>query len=167
VPYHPDPWQELFSALPSWSAVMYIRTALLRRRLAECGQDVVFAQGALLRYPENISIGSTVFLNRGTTVTARAPVSIGSNVLIGPGVVIDSGDHVFQDPGKPINSQGYFRAPIIVESDIWIGAHAVILRGVTLGQGCVVAAGAVVTKTVPPFTIVGGVPAKEIGRRSS
>jgi acetyltransferase-like isoleucine patch superfamily enzyme len=165
VTYHPDPWQELFSALPSWPGVVRTRTYLLRRRLAECGRDVVLAQGVMLRYPEKISFGNTVFLNRGTTITARAPITIGSDVLIGPGVVIDSGDHVFRDPAKPINSQGYARQPIIIGSDIWIGAHAIILKGVTLGQGCVVAAGAVVTKSVAPFTVVGGVPARVISGR--
>jgi acetyltransferase-like isoleucine patch superfamily enzyme len=121
----------------------------------------------MLRNPEKISIGSTVFINRDALITARAPITIGDNVLIGPRVVIDSGDHGHRDPTRPINTPGYVRMPILIESDIWIGANAVILKGVTLGQGCVVAAGSVVTKDVGPFTVVGGVPARQIGLRTN
>lgn len=144
--------------------MLHLRTVYLKRRLVSCGQNVVVAQGAILRYPENLSVGSNVFINRGTSITARAPISIGDDVLIGPYVIIDSGDHDYQDATKSINTQGYLKTPIKIESDIWIGANAVILRGVTLGHGCVVAAGAVVNKSVTPFTVVGGVLARKIGR---
>ncbi len=166
MPYHPDPWQELISGLPSWRWALWLRTRHLRRRLAHCGQNVVLSQGVLLRYPERLSIGDTVFINRGTTITARAPITIGSDVLIGPQVVIDSGNHGHADPTRPIRSQGYLRAPITIESDVWIGAGAIVLPGVTLGHGCIVAAGAVVTKDVPPLVIVAGVPARVARHRA-
>ena len=164
--YHADPWQEFLASLPSWRPILRLRTAILHRRLASCGVHLVIAQGSILRYPERISIGSTVFINRRTTITARAPINIGSDVLIGPNVVIDSGDHQISDPTECINSQGYRRAPITIGSDVWIGAGAIVLRGVNIGHGAVVAAGAVVTRDVESYTIVGGNPARRMGCRT-
>jgi acetyltransferase-like isoleucine patch superfamily enzyme len=163
--YRPDPWQEFWATLPSWPLVLRLRTATLRRRLAHCGSDVVLAQGAILRYPERITIGSRVFINRGTTITARAPIHIGDDVLIGPHVVIDSGNHNFSDTQRLINSQGYNRAPITIGSDVWIGAKAMILPGTTLGVGSVIAASAVVTRDIPPTAVAAGVPARVIRYR--
>jgi len=75
-------------------------------------------------------------------------------------------NHVFDDPSRPMVDQGIVAAGITVEDDVWIGAGAVITDGVRIGRGAVVAAGAVVTSDVPPYTVVGGVPArvlKQIG----
>ena len=102
---------------------------------------------------------------------AGAPIHIGDHVMFGPRVTVITGDHRMDYVGKylidvrgvdklPENDQ-----PVIFEGDNWIGANATILKGVTVGEGAVVAAGAVVTKNVAPYTIVGGVPAKYIGDR--
>jgi len=74
-------------------------------------------------------------------------------------VVINSGDHNYSDLIQPIGSQGHRVGPIIIGSDVWLGAHCVILRDVKVGDGAVVAAGAVVIDDVPPHTLVAGVPA--------
>lgn len=92
-------------------------------------------------------------------------------VVVGPGLTIIAGDHNFTEVGKFICDQHYKRPEddqdIIIESDVWIGCNVTILKGVTIGRGSVVAAGAVVTKSCPPYSIIGGVPAKVIKQRFS
>ncbi|MCA9936785.1 MAG: hypothetical protein KC415_22775 [Anaerolineales bacterium] len=73
--------------------------------------------------------------------------------------------HGFADVQRPISEQGYTNAPIVIEDDVWIGFQAVILPGVTVGKGSIIGAGAVVTKDVPPYSIMGGVPARLIRQR--
>jgi acetyltransferase-like isoleucine patch superfamily enzyme len=117
------------------------------------------SQGAIFEFPERIDLGDRVFVNRGTLITARTDIHIGDDVLIGPYVVINSGDHNYSDLVQPIGSQGHNVGPIIIGNDVWLGAHCVILRDVKVGDGAVVAAGAVVIDDVPPRTLVAGVPA--------
>lgn len=106
------------------------------------------------------SIGNGVFINRNVTLVCRLSVSIGDNVLIGPGVSIFDHDHDFgsEDPGAQ-----FICAPIEIGAGSWIGAGAVILKGVSIGEGSVVGANAVVTRSVAPNTVVGGVPARPLG----
>ena len=87
------------------------------------------------------------------------------NVLIGPNCIIWSQNHRYQSLEIEIRSQGYEYRPVSIEDDVWIAASCVILPGVTLGKGSIVAAGAVVTKPLPPGVIAAGVPARVIGRR--
>ena len=93
-------------------------------------------------------------------------VEMGKYVLIGPGLVITGGDHRFDRPGVAMVFSGRAEPePCVLEDDVWIGARVTILKGVRVGRGSIVAAGAVVTKDVPPYSIVGGVPAKVIRQR--
>ena len=94
--------------------------------------------------------------------TIIGPVTIGHHVNLAQGITVTALNHVFSDTGKRIDEQGITTAPVVIEDDIWIGANAVILPGVKIGNHSVVAAGAVVTKDVPPHTLVAGVPAKVI-----
>ena len=94
--------------------------------------------------------------------TIIGPVTIGSHVNLAQGITVTALNHNFKDPDKRIDEQGVSTAPVIIKDDIWIGANAVILPGVTIGNHSVVAAGAVVTKNVPPHSLVAGVPAKII-----
>ena len=112
-----------------------------------------------------IYIGSYCSLNRGTMIWGAGGVKVGNKVRIGPRVNIASNNHIFKDPIQPIMDQGVECQPVIIEDDVWIGMSATILPGVTIGKGSVIGAGAVVTKNVKTYTIVAGVPAKEIGRR--
>ena len=92
--------------------------------------------------------------------TIIGPVSIGNHVNLAQGITVTALNHNFEDTEKRIDVQGVSTTPVTIEDDVWIGANAVILPGVHIGNHCVVAAGAVVTKDVPPHSLVGGVPAK-------
>jgi acetyltransferase-like isoleucine patch superfamily enzyme len=107
------------------------------------------------------SIGSHTTINRRCYLDGRGGLRIGNNVSISPEVYLLSLTHDFQDPEFPSVPK-----EVVIEDYVWIGARAMLLPGVKLSQGCVVGAGAVVTKDVPPYTIVAGVPANKIGERS-
>ena len=94
--------------------------------------------------------------------TIIGPVEIGSHVNLAQGITVTALNHNFDDTQKRIDEQGVSTNPVTIEDDVWVGANAVILPGVTIGNHCVVAAGAVVTKDVPPHSLVAGVPAKVI-----
>ena len=94
--------------------------------------------------------------------TVIGPVTIGNHVNLAQGITVTALNHNFEDKELRIDEQGVSTNPVIIGDDIWIGANAVILPGVTIGNHSVVAAGAVVTKDVPPHTLVAGVPAKII-----
>jgi len=94
--------------------------------------------------------------------TIIGPVTIGNHVNLAQGITVTALNHNFEDSDKRIDEQGVSTKPVTIGNDIWIGANAVILPGVTIGDHSVVAAGAVVTKDVPPHSLVAGVPAKII-----
>ena len=94
--------------------------------------------------------------------TIIGPVKIGNNVNLAQGITVTALNHNFSDSNKRIDEQGVSTNPVTIEDDVWIGANAVVLPGVKIGNHCVVAAGAVVTKDVPPHSLVAGVPAKVI-----
>ena len=92
--------------------------------------------------------------------TIIGPVLIGNHVNLAQGITVTALNHIFENSEKRIDEQGVSTSAVVIEDDIWIGANAVILPGVTIGHHSVVAAGAVVTKDVPPHSLVAGVPAK-------
>ena len=94
--------------------------------------------------------------------TIIGPITIGSHVNLAQGITITALNHNFDDSEKRIDQQGVTTKEVVLEDDIWVGANAVILPGVTIGKHAVVAAGAIVTKDVPPHSLVAGVPAKVI-----
>ncbi len=113
----------------------------------------------------NNAVGDVMIGNHtriGLHNTIIGPVEIGSHVNLAQGITVTALNHNFDDTEKRIDEQGVSTNPVTIEDDVWIGANAVILPGVTIGNHCVVAAGAVVTKDVPPHSLVAGVPAKVI-----
>ena len=159
--------QEKLSIKSSVGLDIKIRNLFYERTLLVCGKKIYVHPNVSFSYPQNIEIGYNLFLNRGTFITAPIKISIGDNVLIGPYVVITSGSHHFEDANTIIRNQGHKLLPITIEDDVWIGSHAIILPGVIIGKGAVVAANAVVKKSVEPYTVVAGIPAKEIRRRGN
>ena len=98
----------------------------------------------------------------GIHCTVIGPVCIGNNVNLAQGITVTALNHNFKDTTKRIDEQGISTKPVVISDDVWIGANAVILPGVTIGRHVVVAAGAVVTKDVPDYSLVAGIPAKVI-----
>ena len=113
----------------------------------------------------NNAVGDVIigdYTRIGLHNTIIGPVTIGSHVNLAQGITITALNHNFDNPNKRIDEQRVNTTPVNVGNDIWIGANAVVLPGVTIGNHSVVAAGAVVTKDVPPHSLVAGVPAKVI-----
>ncbi len=128
------------------------------------GRNVKFQVRDIFTY-HNISIGNDVYIGPGAVfLAADAPLTIGNKVLFGPNVSVITGDHPIDLRGKFIfdiheKSPGE-DLPVFISDDVWIGAGATVLKGVEIGRGAVIAAGAVVNKNVPPYAIAGGIPAK-------
>lgn len=132
------------------------------RKLFEIGEESVILRNVTIRNPRNISIGRRVNINQGSMLDSRGgEIIIGDFVDIAPEVNIWTLQHDPQDPD--FGTKG---GPVIIGDYVWMGNRAVILPGVKIGKGAVVATGAVVTKSIPAWTIVGGVPAKKIGERN-
>ena len=122
--------------------------------------------GAYIDHSMNIHAGRSLAINTGVFISARAPLTFGNGVLVGPNVVMVTSNHRYDRTDRPISEQGHELAPITIGDDCWIGANAVILGGVKVAEGTIVSAGAVVTRDTEPYSIVAGAPAGKIGDRS-
>lgn len=107
-----------------------------------------------------VRIGNNSLIGLGNVIIG--PVTIGNNVILAQNIVASGLNHNYTDIAQPIHQQGVSVAPIVIEDDCWIGANTVITAGVTIGKHCVVAAGAVVTKNIPPYSVAVGNPARVI-----
>src|SRR5690606_9978133 len=125
--------------------------------------NVVIHENVFIRAKFTVTIGDNTTLNRNSCILDN--VIIGKNVSIAPNVVIVGSNHIFKDPEVLIKLQGSESKGIVIEDDVWIAANVTILDGVSIGQGSIIAAGSVVNKDVPPYTLVGGIPAKLIKER--
>ena len=136
----------------------------LRRFFLPCrmGSNSKIWNGVHIDKPSNLSIGNNVSINRGSLIHAGGGVEIGDDTLIGPGVVIYSQNHNFGDSNRLIREQGYSLKKVVIGENVWIACRAIILPGVTVGAGAVVAAGSVVSKDVAANTLVAGVPAEVV-----
>lgn len=114
---------------------------------------------------EGLIVGNNSNIGSYAYIGCSGFVEIGNNVMISPRVSIYSENHVFSDNDIPMKEQGVHREFVKIEDDCWIAANSIILSGVTIGKGSVVSAGSVVTKDVPQYSVVGGVPAKVIKLR--
>lgn len=143
-----------------------------KRRMLHCGEDVCFSPSDSVFSYESMHVGNHVSIGyHADFVATRSKIVIGDHVVFGPYVSIRGGDHRFDIPGRYIDSikdeekLPQNDADVVFEGDNWIGMNTTILKGVTLGFGSVIAAGSVVTKSIPPYTIAGGVPAKVLKMR--
>ena len=112
-----------------------------------------------------VAIGRHSWIGPFCLIYGNGDVSIGDNVLVAGHSSINTVSHHFERCDIPINDQGIYCEPVCIEDDVWIGMNAVILQGITIGRGAIVGAGAVVTRDVPPWSIVTGVPARVIRQR--
>lgn len=143
-----------------------IRMRLLRSHFKSCGTNVRFDPDGSYSY-STISLGCDVFIGyRPLLAAAESSIRIGSKVMLGPYVSIIGGDHNTSEVGTAMIDVKKKRkkddADVVIEDDVWIGAHAIILKGVTVGRGAIVGAGAVVKKDVPPYAVAVGSPAKVV-----
>ncbi len=145
--------------------ISYLPTHMLRNILLHVFglkiKNTILYSNFHIRKPSNITIGKGTVLGHGITLDGRRGITIGKNVNTSTDVMIWTLQHDYNNP-----TFGTKGGPVIIEDYVWISARAIILPDITIGKGAVVAAGAVVTKDVEPFTIVGGVPAKIIGKRN-
>jgi len=118
-------------------------------------------------YGGNIDIGNNISINPFSVIYGHGNVKIGNNVMIATHTVIIPANHIFDDIETPIYLQGETTKGIIIEDDVWIATGCRILDGVTIGKGSVIGAGSVVTKSVPEYSVVAGVPAKVLRKRGS
>ncbi len=152
--------------LPSFEPVKRVRGWHYSALLERAGDNLRVDTGVRIYNPGLVSIGDHCYLGAGVRLYAwNERITIGSHVLVSADVLMITRNHNYADLAVPMARQGYTDAPITIEDDVWIGFRAIILAGVTIGRGSIVAANAVVTKDVEPFGIVGGVPAHLIGRR--
>ena len=141
--------------------------------MKHCGKNVYFRPlSSDIKGLENLSIGNNTSIPKGSPFyCTKAPLVIGNKVIFGPKPTIITGDHridiigkfiidVTDDEKLPEND-----APVIIEDDVWCGANVIILKGVTISHGSVVAAGSVVTQSFPPYSIIGGCPARLLKMR--
>ncbi len=105
-----------------------------------------------------VFIGDRVRIGLGNTIIG--PVTIGNDIMFAQNIVLSGLNHGYEDISQPISEQAVTTSPITIEDEVWIGANSIIVAGVTVGKHSVVAGGSVVTRDVPPYSIVGGNPAK-------
>ena len=178
-------WLAAFAWIPT-PVGLALRLFAWRWLFKSCG-SARFGTGLSLAGCRNMRIGNGVRMGRGCFVTASdgelvlhdcvalspnvhvgadaGRIEIGAHTAVGPGTVIRAANHCIARQDVPIMHQGHVPGQIVIEEDVWIGANCVITPDVRIGRGAVVGAGAVVTRNVAPFSIVGGVPAKLIGMR--
>ena len=170
--------EELAVAALAWIPTtigMGARLLLWRPLFKKCGK-VRFGTGLAIQGCNAMSLADGVRVGRGCQLYAEGGtletvdasgglIRIGKQVAVGPGTVLRAANHCFDSLEKPIMLQGHLYGEIVIEDDVWIAANCTITPGTRIGHGAVVGAGAVVTRDVEPYAIVGGVPARPIGSR--
>jgi len=131
----------------------------------KAGKKIVIFPGCMLHWLENCEFGEDVSIHDFTYIDAIGGIKIGNKVRIAHNCSLISGQHKYDEYNKTILDSSYECAPIYICDDVWLGTGVVVLPGVTIGKGSVVAANAVVNKNVEPYSVVGGVPAKLIKKR--
>lgn len=152
--------------MPGWKFGYAFRSVLLKQIAVSVGHSIIVKHNAQIGAGVGLKIGDRSQLGHNCRIGNY--VTIGCDVVMGPDVVIMTSAHAFEDPNTPINLQGALPIrPVNIEDDVWIGTRVIIMPGVVVGRGAVIGAGSVITKAVPPYAIVAGVPAKIIRYRGN
>ncbi len=144
-----------------WIIPKKIRAFSCKMLFKKCGRNVDV--GRFCKLNPNIEIGNNSGIGDRSELIGH--IIMGDDVMIGPQVMVIAKNHKYDRVDIPMNKQGEVSKGVVIENNVWIGARAIILDGVTIANGSVIGAGAVVTKDVPKGAIVGGVPAKVIKMR--
>ena len=140
----------------------WLRGLFAKAIAAECGKKVNIEHGA--HFTPGLRIGDRSGV--GINCEINGPVTIGKDVMMGPEVVVYTSGHKFDDTDIPMMDQGFTETlPVEIGDDVWIGRRVIIMPGVKIGNGCVIGAGAVVTKDIPDYSVAAGVPASVIKSR--
>lgn len=149
-----------------------VYSPVFKKRMGSCGKNVYFSPLDSTFYYENLYVGNNVYIgDHADFVSTRSKIIINDHVMFGPHVSIRGGDHRsdivgrYIDEVKDIDKLPQNDKDVIFEGDNWIGMNSTILKGVTISRGSIVAAGSVVVKSTPPYSIVGGVPARVLKMR--
>lgn len=154
-------WIELHSRKIHKSAILSARRHIQIERGAQIAEYVIIRATS-----SGIKIGSGSQLNPFTVIYGGEGVEIGKNVMIGPHCMLAAGSHDFTQVDIPMRWASHpSKGPIVIEDDVWLGSHVIVTDGITIGTGAVVGAGAVVTKSIPPYGIAMGMPARIVGFR--
>jgi acetyltransferase-like isoleucine patch superfamily enzyme len=130
------------------------------------GRWVHLGDGTSLRCHEGtLRVGDKVVFGRNNVVNAYLDISIGATSIIADMVYVTDFDHVFTDIERPIKDQGIVKSPVRIGADVWLANKVSVVRGTVIGDGCVVAANAVVTRDLPPYSVAAGVPARVVRNR--
>lgn len=145
-----------------WMPCHPLRRCICRIFMKRFGKGSAIYRNVDIRTPKNITIGDFTIINKHCIIDGRGGLVIGNNVDIAQDVSIWTEQHDY-------NSDDYISVckPVIIEDYVWIASKAIILPGVKIGEGAVVACGSIVTKNIDPFTVVAGIPAKTIARRKA
>ena len=138
------------------------REEMLRRLLGKTGKNFLIEQPFLCDYGYNIGIGENFYANVNCVILDEAAVTFGDNVFIGPNCAFYTAAHPLDTGDRRLGLE--FARPISVGSDVWIGGNVVVLPGVTIGDGCVIGAGSVVTRDLPACCLAFGNPCRVIRR---
>jgi acetyltransferase-like isoleucine patch superfamily enzyme len=173
---------------PSELGGYYLRYNFWKHRFAYCGVGIRFGDQLMVTgFPlihigeettimsrsylyahdsKRVTIGSRCSFNHNVLLgAAGGEIVIGNDVLIGPNVVLRASNHIFDSPDVSIRDQGHAFGRIVIGDDVWLAANVVVISGVTIGNGCVVGAGSIVTRDLPPMTLCVGNPARPIRSR--
>jgi acetyltransferase-like isoleucine patch superfamily enzyme len=143
-----------------------LRAFIWKPFLGSMGKNNFIMAGVLLQNPSNIYLGDNVTINRFCILGGHGKLSIGNNVMIAANCNILTANPGFDNLDRPMMRQKEVTAPVTIADDVWLGVNVVVVAGITIGRGAIIGANAVVTKDVPAYAIVGGVPAKVIRYRS-
>ena len=158
-------WSSLLSSVPGKFGREW-RRRRIGSHFGRAGSNLRIHVGARFRGIENLRVGDNVDVGVDAFLQASGGITMGDNVMLGPGVKIWSVNYRFDDVSKPIFEQGVDLDPVTIGDNVWIGANVFVFPGVTIPDGCVVAACTVVSKKrYPPFTILAGNPCRVIGHR--
>ena len=149
---------------PGYKLGYILRRLIVQKILIKCGKDIIVKNNCYFGNGTRLSIGNRSQLGQNARLNGK--ITIGEDVLMGPDVIMMSTSHAYSDLNMPINTQGEGKEkPIFIGDNVWVGTRVIILPGVSIGGHSIIGSGAVVTKSFPDYSIIGGNPAKLIKKR--